>query len=224
MFITFEGIDGAGKTTQIERVRDKLMVMGIPVVCTREPGGTAIGDDIRSILLNPDHIGMDATAEVLLYAASRAQLLKEVIRPALARGEVVICDRFVDASLAYQGAGLGVGEAKVAAINAFATDGLTPDLTLLFDFPVSESETRILNSRQGSAPDRIERRGSEYFNRVRDAFLKIARDSSTRVQIIDAMQSRDFVEQEIWVQISNLLRIRGLGGDSYENGIGGCAR
>jgi len=210
VFITFEGIDGAGKTTQIERLRVRLADLGLPVVCTREPGGTKIGDQIRALLLNPENTDMSPAAEVLLYAASRAQLLHEVIRPALQRGEVVVCDRYVDASIAYQGAGLEVGESPVARVNDFATDYLVPDLTLMFDFPVEVSQSRVQESRIGNAPDRIERRTTEYFNRVRKAFLSIAEQSPGRVVIIDATQARDIVEQEIWTQVSNCLQYQGF--------------
>lgn len=205
MFITFEGIDGAGKSTQIDRLRNKLAERGLSVVATREPGGTDIGDTIRSLLLGSTDGGMAPRAEALLYAASRAQLLHEVIRPALAAHAVVLCDRYVDASIAYQGAGLGIGIDLVGNINHFATGGLKPNLTFLFDLPVEESKERVRVARGQVQPDRIEQRNNEYFNSVRKEFLRIAADDEARVIVLDALQAADRLEQEIWRRTAKLL-------------------
>jgi dTMP kinase len=203
VLITFEGLDGAGKSTQIERLRRTLEEHGRFVVVTREPGGTDIGDAIRTLLLDPDQQQMAPRAEALLYAASRAQLLHQVVRPALARGEMVLCDRYVDASLAYQGAGLEIGVQDVIRANLFATEGLRPDLTFLFDVSVSISQSRVHESRGDVLPDRIERRNSAYFHRVRNEFMRIAADESDRVVVLDATRSPDELEQEIWQSVEN---------------------
>lgn len=203
LFITFEGLDGAGKSTQIERLLHKFQAQGLRVVMTREPGGTEIGDALREILLDPKYTALSPRTEALLYAASRAQLLHQVIRPALERGDIVLCDRYVDASLAYQGAGLGLGSEEVARLNRFATEDLKPDLTFLFDLPVQESQSRVLHARSGAAPDRIERRDAEYFHRVRQEFLRIAAVDPERVVVLDATASPEQLEQEIWNIVAN---------------------
>ncbi len=215
MFITFEGLDGAGKSTQINRLITRMQSARLNVVSTREPGGTRIGDKVRAILLNPEGT-ICSEAEVFLYAASRAELVRTVIVPAINRGEVVLCDRFVDASLAYQGAGLGVGVQRVLEINTWATNGLLPDITFLFDLPVSVSKDRIIHSRQGEKPDRIEQRDNEYFIRVRDEFLRIAKADPNRVVILDATLSEDVLEKEIWRVVSNELVIKGLIGSDLQ--------
>lgn len=211
MFITFEGLDGAGKTTQAERLRRKLAAAGWTVVATREPGGTPIGDQLRALLLHPEHRDMAPETEVLLYAASRAQLVRQVIRPALRTGAIVLCDRFVDASIAYQGAGLGVGEEAVAAVNRLATGGLRPDLTFLLDVPVEESRRRVRASRAGQGLDRIEQRDSAYFHRVRESFLRLAAAEPGRIRVLDGRLPADAVEQEIWAVVVNCLRKGGTG-------------
>lgn len=205
VFITFEGLDGAGKSTQIERLRNTLEKQGRQVVTTREPGGTVMGDEIRRILLDPQQHDMVARTEALLYAASRAQLLEQVVRPALAQSKMVLCDRYVDASLAYQGAGLQIGVEEVARINEFATGGLRPGLTFLFDVSVKTSQRRVYESRRHVAPDRIERRSPAYFDRVRKEFLRIAAEEKDRVVVLDATGSPDTLEQEIWVCVSKYM-------------------
>ncbi|QSO47911.1 dTMP kinase [Alicyclobacillus mengziensis] len=207
MFITFEGLDGAGKSTQIVRLKERLGKLAIPVVMTREPGGTAIGDALRQMLLDPGQTQLSEQTETLLYAASRAQLLHEVIKPALEKGALVICDRYVDASIAYQGAGLGLGEEAVARVNAFATSGLKPDLTLLMDLPVETSQSRVAASARDVGPDRIEQRDEAYFERVRNAFMNIAVQEADRVAILDARLTPDELEQEIWHRVSKRLNI-----------------
>jgi dTMP kinase len=206
VFITFEGLDGAGKSTQIERLRIRFQELGESVVLTREPGGTPLGDQFRSILLDPAQKGMSPKTEALLYAASRAQLVHEVIRPALDRGDVVVCDRYVDASIAYQGAGLALGTDEITAINAFATDQLQPDVTFLLDVTVDISQSRVYSSREGAGPDRIEQRDRDYFTRVRKAFLALAGHAPSRMVVLDAMQDAESLEQEIWVHIEKRLR------------------
>lgn len=206
LFITFEGLDGAGKSTQIRLLVSKLESEGQIVVCTREPGGTAIGDALRSILLNPNNADCADRAEALMYAASRAQLVDTVIKPALEAGWIVLCDRYVDASMAYQGAGLGIDEADVRQINAFATQGLVPQLTFLFDLPVLVSRERVTGHRGEGGRDRIERRDEHYFARVRDAFLAIAAAEPDRVKVLDATQPPHLLEQEIWAAVTKLIQ------------------
>lgn len=209
MFITFEGLDGAGKSTQINRLLKKMQLQNLSVVCTREPGGTEIGDHIRGLLLNPAHTSVGPLTEVFLYAASRAQLLFECIHPALAEGKIVICDRFVDASIAYQGAGLGIGVDTVRAVNEFATQGLLPDITFLFDLDVHVSRERVFGQRKDVPPDRIEQRDLEYFHRVRLQFLRIASEDRHRVTVLDATLAPETLEQEIWTVIENYLKKQG---------------
>ena len=207
IFITFEGLDGAGKSTQIQRVRQRLEDSGQTVVCTREPGGTKLGESIREILLNPASV-IGPEAEALLYAASRAELVREVIRPALGEGKIVISDRYVDASLAYQGAGLGLGVKRVQSVNSFATGGLEPNLTFLFDLPVETSQERVTKDRgaQGKEPDRLERRSQEYFTLVREQFLDIAKANPKRVHVVNASLPLDQLEMVIWKRVMDLMR------------------
>ena len=143
-FITFEGPDGAGKTTQVKRLASELENRGYRVIVTREPGGTEISDHIRAILLHPEHRSMADQTEVLLYAASRAQHVHQTIKPALERGDIVICDRFIDASIAYQAYGLGIDEQVVRSINAFASSGLQPNRTYMLDLSAEVGRERIL--------------------------------------------------------------------------------
>lgn len=194
LFITFEGPDGAGKTTQVQAIVEALQKQGYDVLVTREPGGTPISDKIREIILSPTHEEMADATEVLLYAASRAQHVHEVIKPAIESGKIVICDRYVDASVAYQGYGLGVPTQKVSHINRFATGGLTPDRTYLLDVPVQEGKSRLL-ARTGL--DRIEQKGEAYHERVRAGFHELAEQNPERFRIVDAARSIDEVTQEI---------------------------
>ncbi|WP_206831526.1 dTMP kinase [Alicyclobacillus fructus] len=206
LLITFEGIDGAGKTTQLLRVAAWLEAEGLPVIVTREPGGTRIGDAVRAILLDPRHREMAPRTEALLYAASRAQHVEELIRPALARGEIVLCDRFVDASIAYQGAGLGLGEAWVEALNDYALGGLRPDLTLWFDLDWPTARSRLRSRTERGGLDRIERRDDAFFARVADAFERMWREMPQVRKRIDASRSPDEIEQEIRALVWNLIQ------------------
>jgi dTMP kinase len=209
LFVTFEGLDGAGKSTQIRKLKSRMQEAGLEVVFTHEPGGTSVGDKIRSLLLNPEDT-MSPETEAFLYAASRAELVRNVIRPALERNEIVLCDRFVDASVAYQGAGLGVGIEQVHTINQYATGGLQPDLTFLFDIPVPVSQDRVQNARRQTKPDRIEQRDSEYFKRVRAEFLRIAKQDPERVIVLDAQLPPNVLEEGIWATVSKCLVNRGM--------------
>jgi dTMP kinase len=211
IFITFEGPDGAGKTTQIRLLADQLMESGIECLVTREPGGTPISDRIRELLLDPAYQEMSPTTEVLLYAASRAQHVAEKIRPALERGCLVLCDRYIDASIAYQSAGLGVSPDFVKKVSEEATEGLWPDRTYLLDVPVKIGMERISNRIQAQ-PDRIESRSVEYHERVRTAFHRIAEEEPNRVCVISGAQSMEQISADIWkdwVQINRKWGERG---------------
>ena len=181
LFIAFEGVEGAGKGTQIGMAEEFLRSQGMDVLVTREPGGTRIGERIRDLLLDPAIGGLDARAEALLFAASRAQTVANVIRPALAEGKVVICDRYVDSSLAYQGWARGLGEPDVLTLNVWATQGLFPDLVILLHV---EPETGL--ARSPEPPDRIEQEGEAFLAKVADAYLKIAEEHPERFVVVDA--------------------------------------
>lgn len=203
MFISFEGIDGCGKTTQLELLRAHLETLGHGVVITREPGGTALAETIRAYLLQSS-APLDARAELLLFGAARAQHAAEVIGPALQRGEIVLCDRFIDSSLAYQGGGLGLESSFIARMNEFATAGLRPDLTILLDVPPAVGQQRRLEQR---GADRIEGRGPAFQERVRAAFLDLARAEAQRIVVIDAAPPAKIVHKRIWKEVEK----RGLG-------------
>lgn len=192
MFVSFEGIDGCGKTTQLDRLRARLQARGIEVVCTREPGGTALAESLRQTLLHGGEI--EARAELLLFGAARAQHAHEIIRPALQRGAWVLSDRFMDSSEAYQGGGLGLNRAFIRAMNAFATDDLTPDRTFLVDVAPDVAALR----RAGEKADRIEARGTDFSVRVRAIYLEIAARERTRVIKLDGALAPDAVEAAIW--------------------------
>jgi dTMP kinase len=208
LFITFEGPDGGGKTTQIARLASYIKDLGYEVVLTREPGGTVISDKIRSLLLDPAHQELNHETEVLLYAASRAQHVREVIIPALDQGKVVLCDRFVDASLAYQGYGLGITLESIAMINHFATGGLKPTRTYLLEIPLQESIQRMM-ARQGlefsANLDRIEQREQEFHLRVRKGFEIIYNENDQRMVKINGAQPIDHVFEDIRLDFMRLI-------------------
>ncbi len=184
MFITFEGPEGSGKTTQIRLLAAYLRACGHDVVTAREPGGTPIGDQIRACLHDTANTAMSPTAEVLLYSASRAQLVAEVIRPALAAGRVVLCDRYADSTMAYQGYGRGLDRSMLATLTAIATGGLSPDLTLLLDMDVARGLTRRRD--EGEEMNRLDLEAVEFHNRVRAGYLALAAAEPARWQRIDA--------------------------------------
>ena len=194
-FITFEGIDGVGKSTQLDLVYQKCLQFGHPVVKTREPGGTELGRGIRRLLLNPGLKNLGAQAELLLYAADRAQHVAEVIVPALKAGKVVLCDRYLDSTVAYQGYGLGRDPVLVRQINELAVEGVLPQLTLCLD----EELERALKRTKG---DRIEQRDLEYYHRVRNGYHQIARAEPERFFLIDASGTIDQVFEKIWSVIA----------------------
>lgn len=199
VFVVLEGGDGAGKSTQVTRLARWLAEEGREVVVTRQPGGTAIGDQVRHLVLDPDWGDVDARAEALLYAADKAQHLHEVVRPALDRGAVVVCDRYVDSMVAYQGAGRVLAERAVRAIADFATGGLLPDLTVLLDIDPDHAVARK------SAKDRLEGAGDAFHRRVRDGFLRLAANDPERYLVVPARDTRDAIEAAIQTRLRPLL-------------------
>ena len=190
-FITLEGMDGAGKSTHIAAIRHTLEQRGCEVVLTREPGGTALGEALRELLL---HQSMHAETETLLMFAARREHIAQVIAPALARGACVISDRFTDATFAYQCGGRGIAMQKIQLLESWVQGGLQPDLTLLFDVPVSVSMQRLQTARD---PDKFEREGHAFFTRIREAYLERARQNLQRFRIINADQPIDDVSKEV---------------------------
>ena len=201
-FITFEGIDQSGKSTQIERLSAALTRAGIAAIQVREPGGTALGDRIREILLGPEHEGMDPWSEALLYAGARAQLVSEVIRPALAAGKAVLSDRYIDSSLAYQGFARGLGCQRVLDLNLWATEGLLPDLTLVLHLDVASSRSRL--SLRNTGEDRIESEPLDFHMRVEDGYHKLEGMFPDRITGIDGDRS----VEEVFSRITVLCRQR----------------
>jgi dTMP kinase len=196
MFLTFEGVDCSGKTTQAAMLVEALRARsGTIVHFIREPGGTAISERLREILLDRSNLELAELTELFLFSASRAQLVAQVILPALARGEIVVCDRFHDSTTAYQGYGRGLDLDAVRSINAVATAGTDPDLTMLVDITVGEIEARKKAS--GGAPDRMENAGREFYERVRKGYLAIAREQPERFVVIDGMRNVDDIARDI---------------------------
>ncbi len=187
-FIVFEGGDGAGKSTQAALLADVLRAEGHTVLHTREPGGTQIGEKLRSLVLEIGQGTVDARTEALMYAAARAAHVEQVIRPALAAGSMVVCDRYVDSSLAYQGVGRELGEDAVRSINDFATGGLLPDLTVLLDVAPADGRSRRTVGADGKpvAEDRLESEPDEFHSRIRDAFVRFAAREPARYLVLDA--------------------------------------
>ena len=192
MFITLEGPEGSGKTTAVEAAVKKLEEMGYQIVRTREPGGTPIAEQIRNVILDKDNTAMDGRTEALLYAASRRQHLVEKVWPALKEGKIVICDRYLDSSLAYQGGARGLGIDEILNVNLFATENTWPDLTLLFDIKPEVGLARI-NANANREVNRLDLEKLDFHNKVRDSFLALAKRFPDRYVIIDASQSREEV-------------------------------
>ncbi len=193
-FITVEGGEGAGKSSNLSFIQGVLEAAGKTVLFTREPGGTPLGEDIRELLLGHQHTGMADDTELLLMFAARAEHIHQKILPALSEGTWVLCDRFTDASYAYQGAGRGLGRERIAALEAFVQGDLRPDLTLLLDLPV---EIGLARAGARSEPDRFEREQNRFFEAVRQGYLEIATREPERVRVIDASQSLDDVQSQI---------------------------
>ena len=202
VFITFEGGDGSGKSTQVGLLADELRSQGYSVVATREPGGTAIAEKIRDVLLDPANHEMGDRTEALLFAAGRAEHVHHLIRPAISRGDVVISDRFMDSSVVYQGMGRGLGAPDVMGLNMWATDNLRPDLTIILDVDAGFGLDRIGDK------DRIEQASPELHNKVRQGFLQLAAADPQRYLVIDASQTVEAIAAEVLERVEELLRER----------------
>jgi len=208
-FITFEGIDGSGKSTQLRLVANFLREQGCAPLLTREPGGTTIGLRLRAALLDANE-EVDPLTELLVFAADRAQHVRKVLRPALAKGDVVISDRYADATMAYQGAGRGFDLSLVTQIVTLATDGLVPDLTLLFDVSVNESTSRTTRrSNARNKLDRMDIEHSDFHQRVREAYLQIAKSEPTRVKVIDTSGPVERTQERVREVLIPFLKNRG---------------
>lgn len=202
LFISFEGIDGVGKSTQLDLLVQYLTEQGRTVCRTMEPGGTELGREIRELLLHRKG-DVAPRAEALLFAADRAHHVATLVRPALERGEVVITDRYLDSSVAYQGSGRELGYEQVRNLSLFATDGLLPHLTVLLDLDAAKAATR--RNKTGAEPDRIESAKAEYFENVRQAFLNLAAAEPNRWLVLDAEQSVDAMQAQIRARVRELL-------------------
>lgn len=215
LFVTFEGPEGCGKSTQMQLLVPFLKERGCNVLATREPGGTRIGDGVRALLLDPAHTEMLASTEFLLFSAARAQHVGQIIRPHLQRGGVVLCDRFADSSLAYQGYGYGRDLGPLRAISRYATGGLVPDATLLLDVPVEIGLQRKLGG-EGDAWNRMERKLLDYHRRVRAGYLSMAREEPQRWTVVDASRDSEQVQAAIRAAVVSCL----AGSPQVKGGMG----
>ena len=204
--ISFEGSEGSGKSTQIARLAKHVQLLGREVLTTREPGGTEIGEQIRNIIVhNSKGDEMCAETELLLFTAARAQLVREVIAPALLRGSIVLSDRFLDSSTVYQGIGRNLAADPVAQINRFAVGDVMPDLTIVIDVPEEVSLAR-LKTRASDLPDRMERENIDFYKKVREGYLVLAKGMPERFIVVDGTKSEDVIEKKIWSEVQSRLK------------------
>ncbi|HUN55670.1 MAG TPA: dTMP kinase [Smithella sp.] len=210
--ITFEGIEGSGKSTQIKLVAGYLVEKNVPVVVTQEPSGTDIGRKIGSILFNSEHYDMRAETEMFLFCAARAQHVREKILPALEQSKVVLCDRFSDATFAYQGAGRGLDQEFIRLVNDYSALNLKPDLTLLFDLPVEIGLQRATDRnnrlKEPSSIDRFERENIDFHRRIREGYLNILRNDPGRFRLIDANQGVNAIQEEVRRHIRDFINLQ----------------
>ncbi len=202
MFITLEGSEGVGKTSNMQYIQSLLEAKSIDYIVTREPGGTALGEALRTILLGEDFKGMADDTELLLMFAARAEHVAQVIRPALKKGQWVLCDRFTDATYAYQGGGRGLDMGRIAGLEQWVLGDLRPDLTLLLDAPVEVGRER---AGKRSAPDRFEQEQVAFFERVRESYLALARQQPERIKVIDASQALPDVQKQIATFLNEII-------------------
>ena len=200
LFITFEGADGCGKTTQLKLLKTYLENNGYDVVVTREPGGKGLGEKFREILLNYDGVVSDR-CETFLFLADRAQNIDTIVKPAVASGKIVLCDRHIDSSVAYQGYGRGLDIQQIKELNTLATGGNLPDLTLIFDIDIETSMQRV-----GNEKDRMESSGMEFFNRVRNGYLELAKQEPERIKVVEAKGSIDEIHAKVLDIFKNLCK------------------
>lgn len=205
LFITFEGGEGCGKSTQIAALKARLEAKGKTVVQTREPGGTPLGESVRNLLQYDDAgQGMSPEAELLLFAASRAQHVRELIAPAIAEGQIVLCDRFLDSTTVYQGVARAIDSKKVDTINQFAIGDTNPDLTILIDLPPEIGLARV-HARSDGQLDRMEKEAIEFFQAVRQGYLDLAKSEPKRFLVLDGSQSVEELETQIWQKVEATL-------------------
>lgn len=205
-FFTFEGIDGCGKSTQLSKVAQVLTSRGLPVVVTREPGGTEIAEKIREILISPEHSEMVDECEILLYCAARAQHVREKIIPAIEQGKIVLCDRFQEATFAYQGFGRSISMETLNTLNTYATSGLNPDRTFIFDLSVESSFDRMI--KMNKMKDRLEQNGKEFFERIRRGYLLMAESSPQRIVLLDGEQPIDAISDDVLFYINDSIKLK----------------
>ena len=204
VFITFEGGDGAGKTTHIRFLAESLRARGYEVLCLREPGGTSIGEALRAIVLDPENERMVPECELLIYEAARAQIVAEVIKPALERGAVVLCDRFYDSTVAYQVYGRGLSPEFVALANAFAVQGVHPDRTILMVCGAGARKS-LQRATRAQAADRLERAGEDFHERVNSAFLKMAEEDPQRIRVVESDELRSITSALVFQELTDLF-------------------
>jgi dTMP kinase len=203
LFISLEGVEGAGKSTMMDFVATLFTKAGREVIQTREPGGTKTGEQIRNILLDSNNIGLTSNTELLLMFSARMQHIEEVIKPALASGKVVICDRFTDASYAYQGGGRGLDQSRIQTLEDWVQEGLKPELTLLFDLDV---ETGLRRAGKRSEADRFEQEETDFFERIRSCYLERAENEPERFRIVDSAQEFDNVKAQLQELLQDYLK------------------
>lgn len=203
LFIVFEGGEGAGKSTQTQLLTARLRQDGHQVVVTREPGGTRIGEQIRAITHDPENVDLDPVAEAYLMAASRAQHVRETIEPALVGEKIVVCDRFVDSSVAYQGFGRNLGEDSITKLNDLAINGAKPDIVILLNIPSDVGHARI--DKEGKRKDRLDMQQMDFYDRVQTGYLALAKTNPNRYVVVDATKSIEEVASAIWNEIKRRL-------------------
>src|SRR5437016_14681944 len=205
-FITFEGSEGCGKSTQVQRLAGRLERAGVPFLVTREPGGTAIGETVRELLqFAPQSAGMVPETELLLFEASRSQLVREVIKPALERGMCVIADRFLDSTTVYQGAARKLDCEMIERLNAFVVGDCVPDITFVLDVDAATAESRMQH--EPRKPDRMEQQPAEFYERVREGYRDLAAHESKRIVMIDGSGDVDEIEKQIWKTLSSRFSV-----------------
>lgn len=202
-FISIEGIEGAGKSTQLAFIENYLKQQGINVIVTREPGGTALGEQVRELLLTPREEGMAVDTELLLMFAARAEHIEQIIKPAIQRGDWVISDRFVDATFAYQGGGRGISIERIKQISDWTLKGLNTDITFLFDLPVELGQQRVI-SRKGDI-DRFEQEKTDFFQKIRDCYLRRSQQEPNRIKVIDASKNISDIELQLTTILAKLI-------------------
>ncbi len=209
LFITFEGNDGSGKSSVIEAIRSELTTLGYEVVYSREPGGSKVAEKIREVILDVDNLGMDDKTESLLYAASRREHIKKTVLPALEEGKIILCDRYIDSSLAYQGYARGLGIDEVYNMNLYATEGLLPDLTLLVCVRPEIGLNRIKSNNRGEL-DRLELEKLEFHNKVYEGYLEVAKKFNDRIVVINGEESREKVRESALSVVMNFIKEKGI--------------